>query len=125
MEPKTLRAVADWLEGRYARVDSVLLRVIANGLEAAHGGEEEPEVCPCCGGPAVTHYGVIHSYGDFDGEHPNPELRGSAPHLELIAGGDEEFCWQALVEWTTENPLQQWEQAEVLSRTSVHPRSRS
>lgn len=63
-----------------------------------------------------THYGVIVFGGDPDNEHPDEELRGSAPSLSYIASGGEEFCWQALARWTQGHPLRLWEEAEVLAR---------
>lgn len=63
-----------------------------------------------------THYGVIVFGGDFDDDHPDEALRGQAPSLTLIAAGPEEFCWQALSEWTSKHPLRRDEYAEVLSR---------
>lgn len=65
-----------------------------------------------------THYAVIVFGGDPVGEHPDPELRGAAPSLTLVACGPEDFCWQALAEWTAGHPLRMWEDAEVLAR---HP----
>lgn len=63
-----------------------------------------------------THYAVIHFSGDPADEHPDDELRGQGPRLELIAAGDEEFCWGALARWTQTHPLRLWETAEVVSR---------
>jgi len=121
MDPKTLNEVADWLEGRYEEVTPSLLRTIAIGLEAARARDEaagkETPTCPDCGGPAVTHYGVLFFSGDPFGEHPDPELRGQAPGMMSIAGGDEQFCWDALAEWTAKHPLRLFESAEVLART--------
>lgn len=37
--------------------------------------------------------------------------------MEIIAAGDEEFCWKALADWTASHPLRMWETAEVLART--------
>lgn len=65
-----------------------------------------------------THYAVIVFSGDPAGEHPDPELHGRAPHLDLIACGPEDFCWNALAQWTSRHPLRMWEDAEVLAR---HP----
>lgn len=65
-----------------------------------------------------THYGVIHFTGDPVGEHPDPQLRGKGPSLELIAAGPEDYCWKALERWSASRPLRQWETAEVLAR---HP----
>lgn len=67
---------------------------------------------------ANTHYGVIAFSGDPDGEHPDPDLRGRGPHLEMIACGSEEFCWAQLATWTANHPLAMWQEAEVLER---HP----
>lgn len=67
---------------------------------------------------ANTHYGVLTFSGDPDNEHPDEELRGTGPHLELIAAGDEESCWRSLAKWTETHPLRLWEDAEVLER---HP----
>ena len=63
-----------------------------------------------------THYAVIVFSGDPASEHPDEELRGRPPSLEFIACGPREFCWMALVDWTAEHPLRQWEEAEVLAR---------
>lgn len=63
-----------------------------------------------------THYAVIEFSGDLDNEHPDEELRGRAPRLELIAAGPEEHCWDALTKWTAKHPLQIWQTAEVLER---------
>ena len=65
-----------------------------------------------------THYAVLAFSGDPACEHPDPELNGSPPKLDLIAAGDEEFCWDALARWTADHPLRMWEDAEVLTR---HP----
>lgn len=65
-----------------------------------------------------THYGVITFSGDPAEEHPDPELRGRGPSLDLIACGDEDFCWKALARWTATHPLRLWEEVEVLER---HP----
>ena len=65
-----------------------------------------------------THYGVLTFSGDSADEHPDEELRGSGPRLEMIAQGPEEFCWDALAKWTAKHPLRLWEEAEVLAR---HP----
>lgn len=115
MKPATLRAVADWLDGRYAEVTPALLHTIADGLEA----DQEPPCCPGCGGPVVTHFGVIHFLGDLDDEHPDPDLKGRGPHIEVIAAGGEDHCWRALAEWTVKHPLRLFESAEVLARTAV------
>jgi hypothetical protein len=63
-----------------------------------------------------THYAVIAFSGDPAGEHPDEDLRGQAPSLTFIASGPQLFCWRALVQWTTDHPLRQWEEAEVLAR---------
>ena len=63
-----------------------------------------------------THYGVITFSGDPAEEHPDPELNGMPPSLELIACGPEEFCWQAIADYTSKRPLQEWQEAEVLVR---------
>lgn len=63
-----------------------------------------------------SHMGVLHFGGDFDNDHPDPELRGRGPMLELVAVGPEEHCWQALARWTARHPLRRDEQAEVLRR---------
>jgi hypothetical protein len=63
-----------------------------------------------------THYAVIVFGGDPASEHPDPELRGRGPSLDLIAAGPAEFCWEALARWTAEHPLRLWEEAEVLAR---------
>lgn len=65
---------------------------------------------------ANTHYAVLVFSGDLDEEHPDPDLNGSGPRMELIAAGPEDFCWQALADWTAEHPLRMWEDAEVLAR---------
>lgn len=63
-----------------------------------------------------THYAVIAFSGDPAEEHPDPELRGQGPSLDLVACGPEEFCWTALDKWTRAHPLRMWEEAEVLER---------
>lgn len=63
-----------------------------------------------------THYAVIAFGGDFDNDHPDPDLRGQAPSLTLIGAGPEEFCWDTLRRWTMTHPLRRDEMAEVLSR---------
>jgi hypothetical protein len=63
-----------------------------------------------------THYGVVVFGGDFDNDHPDPLLRGESPHMELIACGGEEHCWDALRDWLTTHPLRRDEHAEVLTR---------
>ena len=63
-----------------------------------------------------THFGLIAFSGDPASEHPDEELRGHAPSLELIAAGPEFFCWQQLEAWTTARPLRQWEWVEVVQR---------
>jgi hypothetical protein len=64
----------------------------------------------------TTHYAVIGFSGDPASEHPDDELRGRGPSLDLIACGPENFCWDALAKWTAEHPLRMWEEAEVLAR---------
>jgi hypothetical protein len=64
-----------------------------------------------------SHYAVVVFSGDPANEHPNEELRGHAPCMDLIACGDEAFCWDSLSRWTTTHPLRMWETAEVLVRT--------
>lgn len=64
-----------------------------------------------------THYAVIAFSGDPSGEHPDPELSGEPPSLNLIACGDEAFCWKAAAAWTLKHPLRQWENVEILART--------
>jgi len=66
-----------------------------------------------------THFAVIYFRGDPGDEHPDEELRGWAPKLELIAAGPVEHCWAALDRWTTTHPLRDGETAEVLERLSV------
>lgn len=63
-----------------------------------------------------THYGVIVFGGDFDRDHPDPELQGEAPRMEMIACGPAEHCWDALRDWTAKHPLRRDEHAEVLAR---------
>ena len=63
-----------------------------------------------------THYGVIVFGGDFDGDHPDGTLNGQGPHMEMIACGPEQHCWDAIAEWTKTNPLRRDEHAEVLAR---------
>jgi hypothetical protein len=63
-----------------------------------------------------THYAVITFSGDPAREHPDEELRGHEPSLQLIACGSEEFCWESVVTWTAAHPLRQWEDVEVLGR---------
>jgi hypothetical protein len=62
-----------------------------------------------------THYAVVHFIGDL-GNHPDPELNGRGPHLEFIAAGPEDFCWEAAVNYTARRPLQQGQSVEVLAR---------
>lgn len=66
-----------------------------------------------------THYAVVTFSGDPAGEHPDADLRGRAPHLDFIACGSEDFCWDALAKWTAKHPLRMWEDAEVLHRDPV------
>ena len=66
-----------------------------------------------------THYGVIVFGGDFDNDHPDKSLRGGGPHLEMIACGPEEHCWDAIRDWTKVNPLRRDEHAEVLTRDAT------
>lgn len=70
-----------------------------------------------------THYAVVTFSGDFEGDHPDEDLRGHAPSLALIAAGPEEFCWEALRKWTDAHPLRRDEQAEVVARhpSAVYP----
>jgi hypothetical protein len=63
-----------------------------------------------------THYAVIAFSGDPADEHPDDDLRGSYPSLQLVACGPEEFCWVSLAKWTATHPLRLWETAEVLAR---------
>ena len=63
-----------------------------------------------------THYAALVFGGDFDGDHPDEELRGRGPDLSLIACGDEEFCWRAAARWTKDHPLRRDEAVEVLAR---------
>lgn len=63
-----------------------------------------------------SHYGVIMFSGDPDEEHPDEELRGHGPFVELIVCGPEDFCWDALARYTAEHPLRMWEECEVLAR---------
>lgn len=65
-----------------------------------------------------THYGVIVFGGDFDNDHPDPLLRGHGPHMEMIACGPEQHCWDAIKEWTATHPLRRDEHAEVLARVA-------
>lgn len=65
---------------------------------------------------ANTHYAVLVFNGDLDGTHPDPDLNGSGPRIDLIACGPEDFCWQALTDWTAAHPLRPSEDAEVLAR---------
>lgn len=65
-----------------------------------------------------THYAVITFSGDLDETHPDEALRGQGPSMEFIAVGPEDFCWDALAEWTAKHPLLLWQEAEVLAR---HP----
>lgn len=70
-----------------------------------------------------THYAVVSFSGDPAEEHPDDKLCGQAPHLELIACGSEEFCWQAAIEWTAKHPLQMWQEVEILSRDKMSSRT--
>lgn len=72
-----------------------------------------------------THYGVITFNGDPMSEHPDEDLRGHSPHIEFIACGPEQFCWEQLARWTAKHPLRMWEEAEVLARDPVLIASRS
>lgn len=63
-----------------------------------------------------THYGVVVFGGDFDNDHPDPTLRGQGPHLELIACGPKQHCWDALYDWEKAHPLRRNEHIEVLER---------
>ncbi len=63
-----------------------------------------------------THYAVVVFGGDPASEHPDDTLRGRAPHLDLIACGSEDFCWQAVEDWTAKHPLGDWQAVEVLAR---------
>lgn len=65
-----------------------------------------------------THYAVVTFSGDPAGEHPDPELNGKGPSLDMIACGSESFCWDAITKWTVKHPLRMWEAVEVLAR---HP----
>lgn len=65
--------------------------------------------------------GVIEFEGDFDGDHPDEELRGEGPSMHLIASSPitveedaEGFCWSALASWTESHPLRRGETAQVL-----------
>lgn len=62
-----------------------------------------------------THYAVIYFPGDL-GNHPDPELNGRGPHLDLIAAGPEDYCWEAAVKYTASHPLKQGQSIEVLAR---------
>lgn len=63
-----------------------------------------------------THYAVLTFPGDFDNDHPDPELRGTGPSLTFIGTGPEDHCWEALRRWTADHPLRRDEAAEVLVR---------
>ena len=63
-----------------------------------------------------THYAVVSFSGDPSNEHPDPDLNGRGPHLDLIASGSEQFCWDALAAWTLKHPIREWQAAEVLER---------
>lgn len=65
---------------------------------------------------ANTHYAVVVFGGDPGAEHPDEELRGRGPHLELIACGSESFCWEHVSVWVGNHPLQDWQTVEVLMR---------
>lgn len=64
----------------------------------------------------LSHFAVIYFAGDPTDEHPDPELAGRPPSLELIACGSEDHCWEALAAWTLSHPLREGETAEVLTR---------
>jgi len=66
-----------------------------------------------------THYAVVTFGGDPASEYCDDELRGRAPHMELIACGSEDFCWKQLARWTAHHPLGMWQEAEVLARDPV------
>lgn len=63
-----------------------------------------------------THYALISFSGDFGNDHPDPTLRGCGPSVSLIAVGTEDFCLQALAEWTKKHPLQRDQEAEIVRR---------
>lgn len=72
-----------------------------------------------------THYAVVSFSGDPMCEHGDPELCGRAPHLEFVACGPEDFCWEALARWTESHPLLEWQEAEVLTRDAALVSARS
>ena len=76
----------------------------------------DPKAVPKAVGVGNTHYAVVTFSGDLASEHPDEELRGQSPHTQFIACGPEQFCWDALVNWTAQHGLRQWEEAEVLAR---------
>lgn len=63
-----------------------------------------------------THYGLIMFGGDYDNDHPDPELRGTGPSAFFVASGDEAFCWDGLAQWTEHHPLGRDQRAEVVAR---------
>jgi hypothetical protein len=64
-----------------------------------------------------THYALVVFSGDYDNDHPDPDLRGRAPDADLIAAGPEQFCWEAAARWTTKRPLQRGQHVEIVART--------
>lgn len=65
-----------------------------------------------------THYAVIVFGGDPGSEHPDEDLRGSAPSIFLLGCGPEDFCWGSAARWTAKHPLRMWEEVEIVRR---HP----
>jgi hypothetical protein len=63
-----------------------------------------------------THYALVVFSGDFDGDHPDPDLRGTGPSATLVAAGPAAHCWKALAAWTERHPLRRDEAAEVVLR---------
>lgn len=63
-----------------------------------------------------THYALVVFSGDFAGDHPDPDLRGTGPSATLIAAGPSPHCWRAAAAWTERCPLRRDEAIEVVLR---------
>jgi len=66
-----------------------------------------------------THYAVLVFSGDPANEHPDEELRGSHPTMQILACGPEQFVIDAVSEWTLKHPLRTWERVEILARDPI------
>lgn len=65
-----------------------------------------------------THYALLVFGGDYDGDHPDLDLRGAGPAVTLLAAGPEDFCWESAAEHARRHPLRRDEAVEVVAR---HP----